>query len=53
MDGEPSERLSNWTMAEPDLETLRLILLLVRELYEATGIWPTATQLRAALRRPS
>ena len=47
-------RVSNWSMADDlNLETLRLILLLVRELYEASGQWPSATELRAALRRPS
>jgi len=49
-----SSRVSAWSMAdEIDLDTLRLILLLVKEIYEASGIWPTATQLRAALRKPS
>lgn len=48
------ERRSNWSNAEAiTLEDLRLILLLTRELYEASGDWPTATTLRAALRKPS
>ena len=47
------ETPSNWAQAtEPDLELLRLILLLTRELYELRGTWPTATELRAALRKP-
>jgi hypothetical protein len=54
MDERQPERRSNWTDAEAiDLETLRLILMLVKELYEASGVWPTATTLRAALRKPS
>lgn len=49
-----AERRSNWTQADQiDLETIRLIALLQREMYEHTGAWPTATALRAALRQPS
>ena len=48
--------LSNWDNASQprglDLETRRLIVLLVREHYEQSGQWPTPTELRAALRRP-
>ena len=44
---------SNWSRAELDLETLAMLIVLIRELYEATGQWPTATALRAALRKPS
>lgn len=32
-----------------DLDTLRLIILLVRERYEQTGDYPTPAQLRTAL----
>ena len=46
------ERRSNWTAAEVDLETIRLILLLAFEIYDATGHRPTATELRAAMRHP-
>lgn len=53
MEGRASDRVSNWTMAEVDLETIRLILLLTKELYEATGRWPTASDIRAAMRHPS
>jgi hypothetical protein len=36
----------------PDLETIRLLLLLAKELYEATGTWPSATALQTAMKRP-
>jgi hypothetical protein len=36
-----------------DLETLRLLLLLIQEHYELYGAFPTATELRAKLRQPS
>lgn len=35
-----------------DLETIRLIVLLVREWHEQTGTWPTATEIRVKLGRP-
>lgn len=36
-------------MTELDLESLRYLVLLVREFHEQTGSWPTAAQLRALL----
>lgn len=35
-----------------DLETLREITSKIREHYELSGSWPSATQLRALLLRP-
>lgn len=45
---------SNWRLAldARDLETLRLIVLLVQEHHELTGSWITASALRDKLRRP-
>ena len=45
---------SNWqdALVLLDLETLRLILLLVKEHYELTGEFLTATQLRAMMQQP-
>ena len=34
------------------LEELRLLIHMVRETYEQTGRYPSATELRAALRKP-
>ena len=34
------------------LETLRLLITLIREYYEQHGQWPSATALRGLLRRP-
>ncbi len=53
----PEDRITrgNWQdayEAEFSLETLRLIIDMIRELYEASGRWPNATELRAALRKP-
>ncbi len=45
----------SWDLAYDEnfsLETLRLIIDLIRELYEASGRWPSATELRASLRKP-
>lgn len=45
---------TNWKAAceALDLETLRLVALIVREVYEHEGRWPTATEIRAKLHRP-
>ncbi len=45
----------SWDLAYDEnfsLETLRLIIDLVKEFYEAAGRYPTATELRAALKKP-
>ncbi len=45
----------NWDAAYEEgfsLETLRLVIELVKEFYEASGRWMTATELRAAMKRP-
>lgn len=49
----PDDR-SNWKQALEvmDLETLRLIVLLVKEHHELTGSWLTASDLRAKLAQP-
>lgn len=36
-------------MTEIDLESLRYLILLVREHYEHVGMWPTAAQIKALL----
>lgn len=45
---------SNWRQAldARDLETLRLIVLLVKEHHELTGSWLKASDLRAKLTQP-
>ena len=47
-------RPSYWyhAAADQELDHLQLILLLVRELYEASGRWPSAKELQRALRHP-
>lgn len=53
MPDDPDRARGNWAGAtEPDLETLRLVIQLVREYHELTGAWPSAMELRASLRRP-
>lgn len=44
---------NNWQDATlPSLEVIRLILLVQRELYEATGSWPSAAAVLEKLRKP-
>jgi hypothetical protein len=41
-------------MSDPlDLDTLNLIILLIKEFYEANGRWLTAKELRALMLKPS
>ena len=50
--GAPHCAESHWSDAMLDLETIRLIILLTREHYELRGRWPTALEVRSALRQP-
>ena len=36
-----------------DLETLRTLVMLIRDWYEQTGRWPSAVEVRTMVKRPS